>query len=518
MYKVLIIDDEKIIRIALKSMIDWEKQGFTVCGTASGCKMALEIIQTQKPHLLIVDIMMPEMDGITFIKQIRASGFMGEIILLSNYQSFDYAIDALHNQVLDYILKTDISPESLINILGKAKSVLEKNDFTAPNPFSSTTQNDYTLFKNCLLTPDTESEETFTTPYLFLEILIRSRLLRFNNDSAIPKGTLNNLLQEIADIPDSFILPLSEDASLLLVPQKEHIRFLSSLDTLTNKITSLIQLYMNTDCSFLCSGTFTNSAEFSNKLLKLPRLEQLVLYHGFGNVIQEAESETYSLDSILLSSFILNLKNLLASGEYATCKKLLKEKMDFFHTEHYSPSAIHKALSNIYSFLIFDNSHYLEQAHEQIQKIALQYRRCCTLDEYYFLLTELIDLISSNKLSIRRSSFREEIQAIDSYIEKNIDKKITLSSLAKYVNRSENYLSRIFKAETGINIINYINTRKMQKAKLLLTDSQLSINEISRCVGFEESSYFNKIFNKIYGMNPSDYRKTIISTLKKLDT
>ena len=86
--------------------------------------------------------------------------------------------------------------------------------------------------------------------------------------------------------------------------------------------------------------------------------------------------------------------------------------------------------------------------------------------------------------------------------------------LARYVNRSENYLSRIFKAETGINVINYVNTRKIQRAKELLADPAISITEISLSLGFDEPSYFNKIFNKICGINPSDYRKTLLAALK----
>ena len=107
---------------------------------------------------------------------------------------------------------------------------------------------------------------------------------------------------------------------------------------------------------------------------------------------------------------------------------------------------------------------------------------------------------------------------IDECITEHIDKKLTLSFLSKHINRSENYLSRLFKTETGINIIQYINYRKMEKAKDLLMDPQLSINEISNTLGFTEASYFNKIFKKIYDINPSEYRKKALAILRSLDT
>ena len=84
--------------------------------------------------------------------------------------------------------------------------------------------------------------------------------------------------------------------------------------------------------------------------------------------------------------------------------------------------------------------------------------------------------------------------------------------LAKQCNISENYLSRLFKSETGTNIITYINNKKMQRAKELLAHPQYTIKEISAFLGFDEPAYFNKIFNKTYNVNPSDYRKLIQSS------
>lgn len=519
MYKVLIIDDEKIIRIALKSMINWEQEGFSICGTASNCSSALEILKEQSPHLLIVDIMMPETDGITFVKQIRSSGFKGEIIILSNHQKFDYAIEALHNNVFDYILKTDISPELLISILKKVKLTLDKRDFQQPTTPNSVALKDdleflYPLIKEGDLH---DHQQRLSTPYLFLEIFLRSKLLSSNKSSSVPEGTLNSLISEISECSSFPILQLSENSTLVLIPKEEQVQFLSSLNTVTTQIENLVKLYMNTQCGFICSEPFKSTTEFLQKLNKLPFLEQLILYHGFGKVIHETDSNRYTCDSIHLSSFILDIKKLIANENYKECKQLLHDQMNFFKNSSFKPDILRKSLANIYSFLIFDNSNCLEKSKERIQEIALRYRKCCTLEEYFFLLNELIDLISSNRLSSVISSFRNEIQMIDIFIEENIDKKISLSMLAQYVNRSESYLSRLFKTETGINIIHYINTKKMQHAKELLINPDISISEIAHSLGFEESSYFNKIFNKIYGINPSDYRKTIVTTLKMLD-
>ena len=136
MYKVLIADDEKIIRIALKSMISWEDLGFSADYAAEDGLSALQIVKEHCPDLVIIDIMMPGMNGIEFVKQARQDGYTGEIVILSNHQNFNYAVEALRNRVSDYILKTDITPQSLTQCLLKVKNRLPK---LSPRPTQTET-------------------------------------------------------------------------------------------------------------------------------------------------------------------------------------------------------------------------------------------------------------------------------------------------------------------------------------------------------------------------------------------
>lgn len=510
MYKVLLIDDEKIIRIALKSMIDWEKQGFTICGTAANSETALSIISEQHPDLLIVDIMMPKTDGITFINQIRSLDYEGQIIILSNHQNFGYAVEAIHNNVFDYILKTDISPDSLIDVLKKVKKVLDKTKPETIQKENIIINNDLELFHNIVnKVPLTNDTSEFSDSYLFLDVFLRTKVTRKKMLTNIPQSTLKNLIQEIPGISGYFILQLSEDSVLIIVPEQKWINFTSNLDDLRSKIENLVKLYMNTDCGFVCSNIFHTVEEFSTKLSYLHQLEQLVLYHGFQYVISDMKHEEYTNENINFSAMIRSIKQAMSSDNFEECKEIISLELDNLKESKTSISTTLQMLPQLYTFIIFDNSIYLERSKEQLQKIAGSYQQCCTLDEYLSLLYELVDLISNSKTSFYTSSFRNEIKIIDAFIQDNIDKKISLTMLAKHLNRSENYLSRLFKSETGINTVTYINNKKMHRAKEFLANSQLSIKEIASSLGFDEPSYFNRIFNKIYGMNPTDYRKML---------
>lgn len=517
MYKALIVDDEKIIRIALKSMINWEEQGFTVCGTAANCTAAFELIKEHSPHLLIVDIMMPETDGITFIKHLRSIGFDGQIIILSNHQKFTYAVEALHNHVFDYILKTDISAELLISVLKKVKEYLDEHVKETPVEEISSPDNELAIFTN-MIQGRPVSNTTFTKTYLFLDVFLRTRITKNNFEINIPKDTLKNIVQEVIGSAKYSIIPVSNDSILIFVPQEEHVHFLATLPELVQKIGNLIRLYMNTDCGFFCSNPFHTADEFSDKFHNLSDYEKFVIYHGFRCIINESSIKPHSRLSFDTAALVSQLKCALDSNEYEKCKELIKEAIMEFCTNNLPITSMLHMLSNINSFMIFDNSSYLESSKEELHAIAVNYKKCCTINEYMNSLNELVDLISLNKLTLNTSSLREEIKMVDEFIQDNLDKKITLAMLAKYVNRSENYLSRLFKAETDINIIQYINNKKMQRAKELLANLQLSIKEVSLSLGFDEPSYFNRIFNKTYGMNPSDYRKILSSSFGNHDT
>ena len=123
MYKAILVDDEKIVRLALKTIVDWTALGYTVTGSYSSVKTALLEIEDDPPDLIITDIKMPDMDGLQFIQQVRQQNRECEIIVLTNHENFSYAVEAIRLGVMDYVVKTDISPESLSTLLQKAPAI-----------------------------------------------------------------------------------------------------------------------------------------------------------------------------------------------------------------------------------------------------------------------------------------------------------------------------------------------------------------------------------------------------------
>ena len=126
MYSILIIDDEPIVKIALRSILPWEEHGFSICGTASNGLEAMSLIEKHQPDVIITDLKMPEMDGLELIRTLKEKNYPGEILVLSNYEDFDSVRSALLLGAADYLLKIKISPDTLLACLNKTTEKLQK--------------------------------------------------------------------------------------------------------------------------------------------------------------------------------------------------------------------------------------------------------------------------------------------------------------------------------------------------------------------------------------------------------
>ena len=125
MYSILIVDDEPIVKIALRSILPWEEHGFSICGTASNGLEALPLIEQHHPDVIITDLKMPEMDGLELIRTLKEKNCPGEILVLSNYEDFDSVRSALLLGAADYLLKIKIQPDTLLACLNKTVEKLK---------------------------------------------------------------------------------------------------------------------------------------------------------------------------------------------------------------------------------------------------------------------------------------------------------------------------------------------------------------------------------------------------------
>lgn len=126
MIRVLLADDEPLVLIGLQGMLEWEKMGYTICGTARNGRQALETIQQEKPDIVVADVKMPLMDGLTLARTCREKGPLPVFIILTSFEQFDYVRQAMGAGAVDYLVKLELTPESLTAALARAAERVKK--------------------------------------------------------------------------------------------------------------------------------------------------------------------------------------------------------------------------------------------------------------------------------------------------------------------------------------------------------------------------------------------------------
>ena len=126
MLRILLVDDEPLVLIGLQGMLEWESLGYTVCATARNGKQALEIIEREKPDIVVADVKMPIMDGLTLARTCRERGPLPAFIMLTSFEEFDYIKQAMGAGVVDYLVKLDLTPENLQTALARAAEKVKK--------------------------------------------------------------------------------------------------------------------------------------------------------------------------------------------------------------------------------------------------------------------------------------------------------------------------------------------------------------------------------------------------------
>ena len=298
------------------------------------------------------------------------------------------------------------------------------------------------------------------------------------------------------------------------IPRKD-VNSLTSGPEFTQRLQKLVHLYLNTDCGFILSGLFSSCSQFLHMVSLLPETGQLILYHGFGAIIDENEYTGFIDKPLNPAPLIQKLRQYIDQDDFAGCRTALKRLTAQLASRKYHPRQTILLLKKTFEFFLLYETIRLSSDPAKTAETRREFLHCCTLKEYLGCFGRLFDLLALSPLTLKisDSSCRREVLLICDYIEKNIDHRITLSMLSENVNMSENYISRLFKTETGNNIVNYINQLKMNHARPLLEDKNLSVRDVALALGFDEPSYFNKLFFRFFGLSPTVYRKAVTEIL-----
>ncbi|MFA9557660.1 response regulator [Evansella sp. AB-rgal1] len=502
--RVIIVDDELLIRQGIKHYIEWEQEGFEIVGEASNGQEAMELIRTKAPHIIITDIVMPVMDGEELTRVVRKEFPQIQVIILSSFGEFDYVRSTFQHGVVDYILKPKLDGEILLDALKKAVTRIPHFQLVKQGEDPELTIEDC-ITK--LITGEQNIQmldilnQAFSHDYFYL------MGMHYNNQASIDMTIKQQqiekvLLQHLNNKLVSIFRPQKDMLVILINLDKEEDNILmeaarklaESLSEVTIVITgfkgidNLVNAY-KVDLMKLLKYTFYFSEEALLTFDKLPKPLPTCKGFDLDSFISEFKREQFD------SSFTY-LEEHISSFSFCYTKDVYEFK-SFFNNIIFNITIL---LSNMdYDIQQLDKAKYTYFKSIDEARTAKE-----VLQQWDHFLLEVKQLLATGKNQARNPNMKKLMQ----YITDHYAEPITLTEVAKHFHFNPSYLSNYFATHNKESFIEYLNRIRIEEASRLLVKKSAAISEVGSKVGYSDHSYFCKVFKKVKGMSPSQYRRT----------
>lgn len=522
MYKVLIVDDEVLVRIGLKNTIDWESIGFTVVGEASNGEQGYAQFLKLQPDVVITDIKMPKKDGLWLTERIHKEQKSTRILVLTCYDEFHYARTALKNGATDYILKSEIVDDELIDLMKTIKNALDEEGKS--NPDSNPKTVNHNAIKRSLLNDlikvkfelDPKIQERFTQQHFELEntkyvfLYLENKLNGTDNSKQISETAINLFIDQLNAKNIAYLFNGYMDEHMFLIASNELT--LTLIHRILNAVQNGVNQYFGISLNFLYTNAFGEISEMKHQYESLMERVELLFYTSkeqplIDNIehikIQNANNQ------LLKNEYMPRFIDAIGQESLPLAQTLFLEIFDVFKSKNYTPRMLKLFVTQLFGEL-YNVFQYVFDAPE----IALSYSsfhelvlKATHIDSLREIVMHLLGQIVHELRYIHKHQSRHVIKRAINFIEHNYDQNISLEDVAKVINLSKQYVCNIFKKETGQNLSTYINQIRIEKAKQLLLNPANSNKDIYAMVGYSNQQYFTRVFKKITGMTTSEYKE-----------
>ncbi|WNS46416.1 response regulator [Paenibacillus sp. MMS20-IR301] len=545
MYRVLIIDDEEPLREAINILGDWEGIGVSEVLEATNGKMGLEMLRREKFDLVLVDMKMPELSGAELL-QIAEQEFPDSLlIVISGYNDFEYTRQAIRSKVVDYLLKP-VNRTDLNNALRKAVGVLDakrKRESEFINRNITLNMSLPKLKEKMYLSIidrsfKTQSNEAFLPligadgagshfavgilRMLNLEQVLRER---FHEDRDLLHFAVTNVMNENTDgqfESFSFTSPKGEREFIAIFTMKggyEADAAFLSLHHMKKAASTLKELFgilcaggMGEPCSDILSIAHSyGQAKEALDSIDLLSLKGSMILQGSQAMLKPAAKDNPSL-----TGRMPQIRSSLESGNVNHARSICSEFIKKWQAAGSFTLAEADRVLQEFLFLLGEIAAQLDAVPPQARSSkdkglqALGIRSdFATFEQFEALLNHIFDLYAgeiSRTLAGDRSSVLENIKA---YIDNHYFEDIKISMFTDKYFLSREYLMKLFKGQYKYGIHEYVQKVRMDKAKALLSDPNLKIQDISEMLGYKDKNYFSKAFRNYYECSPSEFRQQL---------
>lgn len=516
MLKVMIVDDEILTRIGMRSIIPWEEYGLQVVGEAEDGEQALGLAKEIVPDIVLADIMMPKMDGLIFIRELKRIQPDCKFLILSCVDEVSYLQEAIKLGVSGYILKSAIEPQNMMEEVTrvieeiKAERVcddtdMEEHRYVNANAVLGEYAN---LVLRGFITDKQAVRERFESAFMnpcdASVFLVCIEIPKVEILSAV-KGveySVAAICQNIIETMAGGKVFLTDSTKLWAVIsyREDGVQLLKDI---CNRLELTMYQYLDMHLSFGIvrvvkddfdlpkyyeQADIALSQRFYKPQCRFCFFEDLLITREIQDKIKNSMERCRFIDD--MNTFGEDVRNLyMLLQDYPVIpEKELKEAM--------------KQTIAVLTALSAPNQERQNKLKEMFCKIM----ECASCEELFRCMQEWI--IGFDELAVCANSGDTLIGEVIRYIKNNIGEKLTLGGIAKQVYLNPDYLCKLFKKKTGENLIAYILKYKISLSKEYLKEG-MRITQISECLGFSSEGHFITTFKKLCGITPGAYMKKI---------
>lgn len=540
--KVLIVDDESFMLMSLKTSFDWAAHGFEVVGEAKNGQDALTKIEQLAPDIMLLDIKMPVMDGLQTLARLQGKNRVPKVIMLSSYKEFEYVREGMRLGALDYIHKPSLDEAAMFEVLQRTREAImrERKSKDEINSLRESAERVKPSMKNVFFKEWAEGaarhQWEIEQKVKAYDIQLKAPNLvcfamqidhfpqvksRYKKDTEyLLYFSVQNVMSEILRKYDEveFFQQDKERFAIL----KTYSRLRSSQEiysegwNLIKNVQQALRKFLNISVSFGVSALHDRLLAMPHALReanaeldgKFYEQEGCVCFYKRENAEQkEAEPDT----DTTLQGHVLDKLQLIKQEIEREQWPAVRQSMERLFEE----LGRNRQLSRHEMLRVATYLHYLfSRAYEGEDGLPLpefptmeEFATTETRQQIYQLLLKEMELVRNKRTQRSPQNKNHKIRLVLDYIHDYYDRDLNLEELSHYVEVNSSYLSRLFKEQTGMSLIQYINQYRINKSLHLLLGSTMKTYEIAEQVGFKSTDNFYIAFKKMIGYPPNEIRK-----------